>query len=337
MRPGSGRSVAAQGTAYDRDVDLHLPPAPVPTKAPRSAGGNRSGPLARWVFLAAVLAQSALVITGGLVRLTGSGLGCPTWPQCATGSYVPVQHQAQGFHSLIEFGNRLLTFVLLVVVAASIVAAWRQRPRRRPLVLLALAGLLGVLAQAVLGGITVLTGLNPYLVASHLLLSMLLIAAAVVLHRRSGEDGDGRVQRLVRPELVWTGRAVLALAAVVVVLGTVVTGSGPHSGDPDARARFGLDPRSVSWLHADVVIAFVGVTIALWLALRLTDGPAPAQRATGILLAVSLAQGVVGYVQYFTGLPELVVALHLVGACAVWVASVRVVLALRVRTADAAP
>lgn len=294
---------------------------------------NPSSPLARRLFLAAVVAQAGLVVSGGLVRLTGSGLGCPTWPQCATGSYVPVARQAQGFHKDIEFGNRMLTFVLLLLVASTIVAAWRQRPRRTPLVLLALAGLLGVLAQALIGGVTVLTGLNPYLVASHLLVSMGLIGAAVVLHHRSGEDGDAPAVPLVRAEVRWTGRAVVALAGAVVVAGAVVTGSGPHSGDADAQARFGLDPRSVSWLHADLVIAFIGLTVALLLALRVTDGPPRARNAAGGLLLVSLAQGVVGYLQYFTGLPELVVALHMLGACLVWIASLQVLLALRRRPA----
>ena len=254
------------------------------TSSTGSQQTRRVGTLTRRLFIANIVAQSGIVVTGALVRLTGSGLGCPTWPDCAEGSLVPVARQAEGFHKFIEFGNRTLTFVLAVIVLACIVAAFRHTPRRRPLVLLALAGLVGVAAQAVLGGITVLTELNPYTVAAHLLVSMLLIAAAVALYERGTEDGDGPTRSLVRPELRWLAKALVALGAVVVVVGTVVTGSGPHSGDAEVVVRFGLDPRVVSWLHADLVIAFIGLTVALALGLRLTDAPRRAQRRTWFLL-----------------------------------------------------
>ena len=289
------------------------------------------GTITRRLFIANIVAQSGIVVTGALVRLTGSGLGCPTWPDCTEGSLVPVARQAEGVHKYIEFGNRMLTFVLVIVVFACIVAAVRQSPRRRPLILLALAGFVGIFGQAVLGGITVLTSLNPYLVASHLLLSMLLIVAAVALYQRGQEDGDGPTTALVRTELRVLAKVLVGVGALVVVLGTVVTGSGPHSGDAEAVVRFGLDPRVMSWLHADVVIAFIGLTIALALGLRLVDAPATAQRRVWFLLAVSLGQGAIGYVQYFTGLPELVVALHVAGACLVWVAVLRIPYALRER------
>ncbi len=298
--------------------------------------GHPVGPWARRVFLANVVAQAGIVVTGGVVRLTGSGLGCPTWPQCAPGSYVPTPHQAQGYHKYIEFGNRMLTFVVIVTVASAMVAAWRQVPHRRPLVLLAGVGVLGVVAQAVLGGITVLTGLNPYTVSAHFLLSMGLVAAAVALYERGNEPGDGPTTPLVRPEVRWLSRGVLALAAAVLVLGTVVTGSGPHSGDGTTPARFGLDPRTMSWLHADVVLLFLGVTLTLLVALRLTDGPGAAQRRTLVLLGFSLAQGAVGYIQYFTGLPEAIVAVHLLGACLVWISTLRIPFALRERIAGPA-
>ena len=289
------------------------------------------GPLARRVFLANVVAQAGIVVTGGVVRLTGSGLGCPTWPQCSPGSYVPTPHQAQGYHKYIEFSNRTLTFVVFLTVAAAVIVAWRQVPRRRPLVLLAGVGVLGVVAQAVLGGITVLTGLNPYTVSAHFLVSMGLIAAAVALYERGNEPGDGPTTSLVRAEIVWLSRGVLALAGLVLVLGTVVTGSGPHSGDAVTPARFGLDPRTMSWLHADVVLLFVGVTLTLLVALRLTDGPPAARRRVVVLLAVSLSQGAVGYLQYFTGLPEAIVAVHLLGATLVWISTLRIPFALRQR------
>ena len=239
-----------------------------------------AGPVARRVFLAGIVAQVAIVVTGGLVRLTGSGLGCPTWPECAPGSYVPVAQQAEGFHAVIEFGNRLLTFVVGLVILAGIVAALRVRPFRRSLFVLACVQLLGVVGQAILGGITVLTDLHPAAVASHFLLSGVLIAAATLLYERSGE-GDGPSQPLVRSEVRWLSRALLIAMAAVVVVGTVVTGSGPHAGDLDAR-RFGLDPRTVSWLHADLVLLFLGLVVAVIVALRCrrpTRAPAGADRA----------------------------------------------------------
>jgi cytochrome c oxidase assembly protein subunit 15 len=290
-------------------------------------------PATRRIFAAGVVVQVGIVVTGGLVRLTGSGLGCPTWPECTPGSYTPTLEQAEGFHSAIEFGNRLLTFVVGAVALACVVAAWRHRPRRGPLVLLAGAQLLGVLGQAGLGGVTVLTGLSPAIVAAHFLLSMVLIALAVALYLRGNEPADGPAVPLVRDEVRWLARSLAAVAAAVLVLGTVVTGSGPHSGDAQAPARLGLDPETMSWLHADLVFLFVGLIVALLVALRVSDGPAAARRRTRWLLGIALAQGVVGYVQYFTGLPEAVVALHMLGACLVVVATVAVCLSLRTRIA----
>jgi len=283
------------------------------------------GLVTRRIFVAVVVAQSAIVVTGGLVRLTGSGLGCPTYPECVPGSYIPVREQAEGIHSYIEFGNRLLTFVLTAVVVAAVVAAWRHRPRRQDLIVLARLQLVGVVAQAALGGVTVLTGLHPATVAAHFLLSMVLIAGAVVLL-----DVSGGVQATppVRPEIRWVGSVLLGVTGLVLMMGTVVTGSGPHSGDAEQPARFGFDPQTVSWLHADLVFLFVGLAVAMVLALRLTDAPVRTSRRAGALLAVILVQGAVGYVQYFTDLPEALVALHLVGACLVVITVVRLQLAL---------
>jgi len=288
------------------------------------------GPWTRRIFWAGVVAQCGIVVTGGLVRLTGSGLGCPTWPECTDASYVPVRTQPEGYHRLIEFGNRLLTFVLAVVLVACIVAAWRHRPRRRPLVVLAAVGFLGIFAQAVLGGITVLTGLNPWSVAAHFLLSVALIAVAVVLAVRGSEAGDGPAAATVRPELRILARILVVVAALVLTVGTVVTGSGPHAGDA-RTARTGLDPRAISWLHADLVLFFVGLVIALLLGLRLTDAPRSVRRRSWFLVAAIVAQGAIGYLQYFTGLPEGVVALHVLGACVVWVATLVVLLSTRTR------
>ena len=283
--------------------------------------------LVRRLALASVLANSAIVVTGAAVRLTASGLGCPTWPRCTDTTITPTPEYAA--HGIIEFGNRLLTFVLLAVVVATLVAVWRQRPVRPGMRRLAVLGALGIPAQAGLGGITVLTGLNPWTVGLHLLLSMALIAMAVVLHQRSRE-GDLPVRPLVAPPLRHLGVALLVLVAATLSVGTVVTGSGPHSGDP-AAGRNGLDPEALSQLHADLVFLLVGVTFAFWLALKASGAPAGAVRAMAVLLAVELTQGLVGFVQYFTDLPVLLVGLHLVGACAVQAYAVHAVLALRDR------
>jgi heme a synthase len=278
----------------------------------------------RRLALASVVANSAIVVTGGAVRLTSSGLGCPTWPRCTESTYTPTEEYA--VHGLIEFGNRLLTFVLLAVVVAGTVAVWRQRPRRPQMRLLSALVLLGIPAQAVIGGITVLTRLNPWTVMAHFLVSSLLIGLAVALHQRARE-GDLPPRPLVARPLQHLGTGLLVLVAATLIAGTVVTGSGPHSGD-SAAARTGFDPESMSQLHADLVFLLVGVTLAFWVALKATGGPS---RPMGVLLAVELGQGGIGFVQYALDLPVPLVALHLVGACLVTVAAVQAVLALRDR------
>jgi cytochrome c oxidase assembly protein subunit 15 len=281
----------------------------------------------RRLALASVVANSAIVVTGGAVRLTGSGLGCPTWPRCTETSYTPTAEYA--VHGLIEFGNRLLTFALTAVAVAVLGAVWRQQPIRPGMRRLAVLGFLGIPAQGVLGGITVLTGLNPWTVMGHFLLSMVLIGLAVTLHRRASE-GDLEPRPVVHPLVRRLAFGLLGVTAVTLALGTVVTGSGPHSGDPEA-GRTGFDPATVSQLHADAVMLLVGMTVALYVALRAMHADAGLVRATGLLLGVELAQGAVGYAQYFTGLPVVLVGVHLAGACLVLVAAVRVVLATRDR------
>jgi cytochrome c oxidase assembly protein subunit 15 len=229
--------------------------------------------------------------------------------------------------------------VLAILAIAAVVVALRMRARwvaegaapRRSILALATVPLLGTLAQAVLGGITVLTGLNPVSVASHFLLSMAVIAGCVVLVHRAAEPGDLPLVRLVRPEIRALSLALVATSAAVIVLGTMVTGAGPHSGDADVDNRLPFDVRTLAWLHADVVLLFVGLIVAMWLALRLTDGPAPARRWANILLALAVVQGVVGYTQWFTGVPWALVAIHMLLACLVWVATLKNHLSLRSR------
>ena len=280
----------------------------------------------RRLALASVVANAGIVVTGGAVRLTDSGLGCPDWPRCDGSRLTPTRESAG--HAYIEFGNRMLTFVLVVIVAATLVAVVRQRPRRTPLVRLASLLVLGIPAQAVLGGITVLTGLNPWTVMAHFLLSMVLLSVAVALHQRTVE-GDGPTASLAPPALRQLAYGVLAVLGVTLVAGTVVTGSGPHSGDAKA-ARTGFNPESVSQLHADLVMLLIGLSVALWVALRAVGGPS---RAAGILVIVELGQGLIGWTQYFTDLPVALVAVHLLGACLVLIAACRVALSLRVRAA----
>lgn len=277
--------------------------------------------LRRALYGALLVLQAGLVLTGGAVRLTGSGLGCPTWPECTPGSYTPVPNQAEGqLHAWIEFGNRLLTFALIAVALAVLVHVFFQK--RRDLRLLALGQVLGILGQGVLGGITVLTDLHPLPVAAHLLLSIILIGGATSLYDRR-EIGVTRI----KPTVKLTANLSLFhiwLTFIVIVLGTLVTGSGPHAGDEQAR-RFGFDIRSVAIIHADAVIALLGLTLALYVAVRLNPLH---RRRVFIFAAISLAQGAIGYIQYFTGIPEIIVAAHLLGATLVWIAAWRIRLGL---------
>jgi cytochrome c oxidase assembly protein subunit 15 len=260
--------------------------------------------------------QAALVVTGGAVRLTGSGLGCPTWPECTPGSYTPVPHQAEGqLHAWIEFGNRLLTFVLVfasIAVLAAVIRAGRKDLRG-----LAVGQFLGIFGQGVLGGITVLTDLNPIPVAGHLLLSILLIAGATSLYSRRRTPVTFVKASPLTSKI---SMAHIATSFLVIVLGTLVTGSGPHAGDEQAQ-RFGFDIRTVAWIHADVVIFLLGITVAFYVAQGTSDRT---KKALKVFAVIALAQGGIGYIQYFTGIPEILVAAHLLGATLVWIASWRI-------------
>jgi cytochrome c oxidase assembly protein subunit 15 len=274
------------------------------------------------IALANVVANGVIVVTGGAVRLTGSGLGCPTWPECTAGSITPTAELAG--HGVIEFSNRMLTYVLTVVAVATVVAVFRSG--RRDLRRLAVLSFLGIPAQALLGGVTVLTGLNPWTVAAHFLVSSALVALATVLWLRSREPGVG--QLVVRRPFAQLASGIAVTVAAVLVVGTVVTGSGPHSGDPEA-GRTGFDPQLVSQLHADLVFLLVGLTVALLVALAATDSPGRVRRAVRDLLIVELLQGVIGYVQYFTHLPALLVVLHMAGAVLITVYTARLVWSVR--------
>jgi cytochrome c oxidase assembly protein subunit 15 len=283
-----------------------------------------------------------IVVTGAIVRVTSSGLGCPTWPRCTPGSFVPVDGQPEQWHKYVEFGNRTLTFILGVLALASIVAALADRRRRRSsglpartrLFALAFVPILGTVAQAVLGGITVLTGLNPFVVAAHFLLSLVLIALLTNLVAAASEHGDSPVTVRVNRHIRSGTWLLTGLMSTVLVLGTLVTASGPHAGDAHV-ARTGWDPQLVSWVHADLVLLSIGLLTGLIVALRATGAPADIAAAGILALVLFLSQGLIGYVQYFTGLPWLVVVLHVLGSVTVWWATVRLLLKMRIRGAVA--
>lgn len=279
--------------------------------------------------LAAVLANVGIVVTGGVVRITGSGLGCEDWPTCDGTSVVPRGGAEAGWHQFIEFGNRTLTFVVLATAVWAVWAARRDAPHRGDLRRLAWGLVAGVLGQAVLGGITVLTDLDPLVVAGHFLLSMALLAVAVVLYDRVSAPPPAEPL----PALRRLARLLVPVAASVLVLGTLVTATGPHAGDP-GTPRLGLDIRTMAVAHADAVWALVALTAATLVVARAL-GARRTARAAGVALLVEVAQGGVGYLQYALGIPAQLVSLHLLGACLVWVAALRVGLATTPAGVDA--
>ena len=269
-----------------------------------------SPPAYRRATLAALALLTIIVVTGATVRLTGSGLGCTDWPNCEQGKLVSPWE----FHPAIEFGNRLVTGVVGIAVIAAVHGSLRREPRRRDLVWLSWALVVGVLIQAIIGRYTVEYELHPAVVALHFTLSFVLITAAVVLHHRAGTD-EARPRAANDP---WT-TALLVVASGVIVAGTVVTGTGPHGGDETAQ-RFQLVMTDVVRVHAGLVWLLVALTVVLALRTR--------HPAVLALLAIEVAQGVIGYTQYFMGVPPLLVAVHVVGALGVWIAALRVKLAI---------
>ena len=281
----------------------------------------------RRITLAALYALVFIVVTGGAVRLTGSGLGCPDWPTCDNERLVPPWQ----YHAMVEFVNRTITGLVSVAVILAVLGSLARRPRRRDLVWLSLGLVAGVLGQIVLGGLTVLFDLKPGFVMAHFLLSMVLLANAVVLHERAGRPpgvsrplGDGGLRML--------GGLVVLQSAVVLFLGTVVTSSGPHGGDPAAE-RLPFAVADVARLHGIAVVLLVLVAVATVARVaRLGPAGADALRRGQVLLAVLVAQAGVGYLQYFTGVPPLLVGIHIAGAAAAWIAALRFHLALAVPT-----
>ena len=290
-----------------------------------------SPPAYRRVTLFALLALAFIIVTGGAVRLTGSGLGCPDWPTCAADRVVA----PLSFHPMVEFVNRMITGVVSVLVILAVLGSLVRTPRRRDLVWLSAGLVVGVIGQIVLGGLTVLFELRPGFVMSHFLLSMVLLADAVVLHHRAGRP-EGPTRPAVGPDLLALGRLEVAAAALVLFLGTVVTSSGPHGGDARApRLRF--LPADVTRLHGIAVMLFLALTLLTLWRLRQAAAPAELFRRGEILLVVLVAQAGLGYLQYFTGVPAVLVGFHIAGAAAVWVAVLRFHLAFSVPAPGTGP
>jgi cytochrome c oxidase assembly protein subunit 15 len=293
------------------------------------AGVRDRALLLRRLALASIVVNITIVVTGGAVRLTGSGLGCPTWPRCEGNSFVPTGEL--GLHSQIEFTNRMITYLVGAVALATLLVARKVQPERPAVRRLAWALFLGIPAQAVLGGITVLTDLNPWIVMGHLMLTMALVAGSTVLYRRLTEGDEPAVPIVVR-RARYLALAIAGVTAVVLYLGTIVTGSGPHAGDAKSP-RTGLNTHTVSEWHAAAVLLLIALTLAAVMALAVSDAPSTARRAALILVGVQLGQGLIGWIQYATDLPAALVAAHMLGAGLLVVATTRLVLATRERCA----
>lgn len=273
--------------------------------------------LQRGFAVAVVITQALIAVTGSVVRVTGSGLGCPTWPECVPGSMLPVEHQEFAtLNQWIEYGNRLFTGVVGIIALACFALAWLARPRRRRYVRLAAAMPLGVLVQAIIGGITVRMDLLWWTVAVHLLASTIMVWLAVMLvhevDERPARPAPAGVRRLL---LIQTG-----VLACLLVAGTLVTGAGPHAGDPET-GRLDLPVETLAHVHAAFLFVFVGMLLALGVLLWVGGASRHLRVRYGVLVGVTLGQGTLGFVQYWTGVPEMLVSLHVLGAMTVIIAT----------------
>jgi cytochrome c oxidase assembly protein subunit 15 len=268
----------------------------------------------RRISLANLIAQSGIIVTGAIVRLTGSGLGCPTWPDCAPGSLIPVAGQVEGFHKYIEFGNRTLTFLVLAISIALFVFSLLNE--KRNIIIWSFLPLIGTLLQAVLGGITVLTGLHPATVMAHFLLSIVLVGISVKIYDYFNNQKTFKALPKIVDNYV---KIVTLVGLAVIILGTITTGSGPHSGD-EIAARFDLDIRVIAWLHADSVLLFVGLIVGLLVISRINKESKHIYKITRTLFIICLVQGFIGYVQWFSDLPWILVSFHVIGAVITWIA-----------------
>jgi cytochrome c oxidase assembly protein subunit 15 len=319
------------GTATVSSVSASTAPVQTTSDNPPSSPLRHLRSWSRGILIANLVAQIVIVVTGGAVRLTASGLGCSSWPQCEPGHFTPAHIDASSYHAAIEFGNRTVTGLLLVVTVLVALVVWTDRGRSLSYRTLGLVPLAGVVLQAVIGGISVLVRLNPAIVGSHLLISMGLVAVSTLLLRRSTE-GDSPAQPTVDGSLIVLSRALAVSTVAVLALGVVVTGSGPHSGDAEVGYRFGFDPAAVARVHALSVWVFLVLLGLLIVGLVRRPSPPLARRAALVVLATALVQGAIGYVQFFTGLPAFLVGLHMFAAALLTAATTWLLTSLRQRT-----
>ncbi|MFI9271679.1 heme A synthase [Kitasatospora sp. NPDC052896] len=293
-----------------------------------------SAEVVRRAALAALVMSVVIVVTGGAVRLTGSGLGCKTWPTCTGDSVTPTP--AMGFHGIIEFTNRMLTYVLCAAVGWAILAARCATPWRRSLTRLGWWQFWVVMSNAVLGGITVLVRLNPYVVAAHMLSALALVWVALLTWERA-KEGDGPPRPLVAQPVLRLSQLLVGVTGALVVAGTMVTGAGHHPGDSSDVPRVPINYDRLAQLHTDFACLTVGLSLAVIFVLAAVKAPPAARARARELFVVLLAQAAVGFVQYFTDAPELLVGIHMLGAALTWIAVLRIPLALRARDEVEAP
>lgn len=295
---------------------------------------NPSLGVQRLIAAAVILTQGGIAITGAIVRVTASGLGCPTWPQCFPGSFVPVAHaEVPRIHQAVEFGNRMVTFAVVITAALAVLAVTRARRRREVLVYAWLMPV-STVVQAVIGGITVRTGLLWWTVAIHLLTSMTMVWLAVLLYVKIGEPDDGAVRALIPAPL----RALTALSGVnlaaVLITGTLVTAAGPHAGDRSATRtvpRLKVEVATLVHVHSSLLVAYLALVVGLGFGLLAVRATRPVLRRLGVLLVLMCAQAAVGTAQYYTGVPAALVALHVAGAAAATAATAALWASMRER------
>jgi len=270
----------------------------------------------RRITFATALLLGVIIVTGGAVRLTGAGLGCPAWPNCDPGHLTP--RSASDVNAMVEFLNRVFTTLVSVAVGLAVVGSRLRQPRRRDLTWLSLGLVAGFVAQAILGGLVVLFELQPQFVMAHFLLSLVLLANGILLHRRAGER-RGPAHLRVGPAVRYAGLALLASVSLVAVTGTVVTASGPHGGDAKAK-RFSYSIPQVARIHGGAVVLFLLLVLVTFALLRRSRAAAEDQRRLAVVLVVAVAQAGIGYYQYFNGIPALVVGFHIAGATTLFAA-----------------
>ncbi|WP_283608149.1 COX15/CtaA family protein [Mycolicibacterium poriferae] len=289
----------------------------------------------RIIAAAVILTQGGIAVTGAIVRVTASGLGCPTWPQCFPGSFTPVPHpEVPGIHQAVEFGNRLLTFLVVLTAAAAVIAVVRAR-RRREVLFYAWLMPASTVVQAVIGGITVLTGLLWWTVAIHLLASMTMVWLAVLLYVKIGQpDAGSYVACVPAPLRRLTALSAVALAAVLVT-GTMVTGAGPHAGDKSLDRpvpRLQIEITTLVHMHSSLLVAYLSLVIGLGFGLLAVRAPRDVRTRLAVLVVLVAAQGLLGTIQFFTGVPAALVALHVAGAAACTAATAALWASMRERT-----